>query len=176
MRQADVAGFDRERLIEEVTRRRASSARSPADVLAWRIERQIGEASPIKTSYVGRTPDGDDPRVGLGPPARRGDGPASRRARRASSNRAAPVGRASSVRCLPRPIRHWHGPSEPELSPLTGRRTATAPSTTRSGPLRWPATSRPGRLGSGLSGSWDVRREQRELAGATDAELASHRS
>ena len=62
MRQADIAGLDRERLIEEVTRGELSSSRSPADVLAWRIERQIGEASPIKTSYVSRTPEGDDPK------------------------------------------------------------------------------------------------------------------
>jgi conjugative relaxase-like TrwC/TraI family protein len=62
MRQAEIAGIDREHLIEEVTKGELSSARSPADVLAWRIERQIGEASPVKTTYASRTPEGDDPR------------------------------------------------------------------------------------------------------------------
>jgi conjugative relaxase-like TrwC/TraI family protein len=60
LRQAELAGFDRHRVIEEVTRRELDSARSPGDVLAWRIERHIGDGTPVKTSYVARTPESTD--------------------------------------------------------------------------------------------------------------------
>jgi conjugative relaxase-like TrwC/TraI family protein len=62
VRQAEVAGFDQDQLIETVTRRELASAESPATVLAWRIEHHIGDASPVRTTYVDRTPEGSDAR------------------------------------------------------------------------------------------------------------------
>jgi conjugative relaxase-like TrwC/TraI family protein len=62
VRQAEVAGFDRDQLIETVTRRELASAESPATVLAWRIEHHIGDAPPARTTWVDRSPEGHDAR------------------------------------------------------------------------------------------------------------------
>ena len=58
VRQAELAGFDRDEVIEAIARRELDSAHSPATVLAWRTERHIGDVQPVKTSYADRTPEG----------------------------------------------------------------------------------------------------------------------
>ena len=167
-----MAGFDRDQLIEAVTRRELSScglARHGAGV-ADRAPHRRGVAAENDLRRVAR-PKATMPARSMPASSPRQWTVASASSASQAAAEAPAVGPGDSGRCLPRPIRPWSGPSEQEPSPPTGRRTAISPPHDPIGPA-------PLARAVEARAAWQRAYEalgrpeaQRDLAGATDAEL-----